>query len=91
MLEADLSPAELALLRRMIARKRWSLFFCAVSLAIALGLLGYHLSNRTLHGPPLVIVLLLTIGAKNHLRTFRLTRLLDKLSRPRGGTGPSPT
>ncbi len=63
----------------MIARKRWSLGFCVVSLAIALGLLGYHLSRSTLDGPRLVIVLLLTIGAKNHLRTFRLTRLLDKL------------
>jgi len=74
----DLSSREQALLARQLRRKRWSLAFCAISLAVSAGFLGYHVLAGTLDGTRLVIVLLLAIGAKNHLRMFRLTTLLEK-------------
>ena len=81
----DLGPPELALLGRQLRRKRLPLALCAISLATAAAFLGYHLIRGTLDGPRVVIVLLLTIGAKNHLRVFRLTVLLEKLNRLREG------
>lgn len=88
--DAGLSPRERTLLARQLRRKRWPLVLCALSLGACASFLGYHVLAGRLDGPRLVIVLLLAIAAKNHLRTFRLTTLLEKLASRRAPSARPP-
>lgn len=80
-----LTASERALLVRQIRRRKLSLFFSVASVAVAAVLLAVYAFKHLLNPARGVILLLILIGAKNHLRIYRLAGILEKLA----GAGPS--
>lgn len=75
-----LTASERLLLERQLGRKRLALGLSIGSVAAALGLMAFWLAAGALSPCRLVLFVLILIGAKNHLRIYRLTGLLEKLS-----------
>ncbi len=74
-----LAQAE-ALLRRQVRRKYLSLASCALNLLAALVFilsLTLHFGAMDAHKLQIIVVLLLFLSAKNHLRLFRLARAIE--------------
>ena len=76
-----LSDGDRRLLARLLHGERLAPGFVALDLAVAAGLAGYWAWAGTWTGARAVVVLLLLLSARAHLRQLRSTRLLRKLSR----------
>ena len=82
--QSALTEREDALLKRQLQRKRLSLAFCVLSLIAALGLSVAWLATGRFDAPRFVIILLILVGSKNHLRIYRLSTILEKMSKQQG-------
>lgn len=85
-----LTEGEAELLTRQVRRRKLSLVFCILNVAVALALsLIYFLTER-FTALRAVVILLILIGAKNHMRIYRLSGLLEKLGPvPEAAEAPS--
>ena len=76
-----LTPPESRLLERLLRRERLFPGFLALDLGVAAALSGYWAWTGSWSGARAVVVLLLLLSARAHLRPLRSVRLLRKLSR----------
>ena len=75
----DLTKSEQAFLNRIAGRKKLFLIFSIASVVIALLDLAYHgLVKHDLDPPRLVLVLMILLMGRSHMRQYRSAMLLDK-------------
>ncbi len=78
--ERTLTDGEKAFLLRIAGRKNLFLTFSVLSVVVAVSFLLYHaLIARDLTSPRAVIVLLLLLSGRSHLRQYRSAGIIGKL------------
>lgn len=79
---SHLDPVDRRHLERMLRAERLFPAFLRVNLGVAAALVIYYSWSDSWSGARAVLVLLILLGARAHLRQLRSARLLRKLSNP---------
>jgi hypothetical protein len=83
----DLSDGETRHLERMLRGEQRFFAFVYVDLLVALALVGYFAWVDAWSGARIVVILLVLLSARAHLRQVKSARLLRRFSERRGSPG----
>ena len=83
----NLGDRELNFIKRVAGRKKLYLFFSISSVVIALLLIGYYgIFEKSVDSARFVIVILILLSGRAHLRQYRCAAILEKLMLQQGNS-----